>query len=92
MEERFRRRRIELEAECQVPANLFSQTFDRLEAFLVPYLVNFRRREQRGHALQAIQGLCSLLRQRTTAEAATLESGSLAARAIERKMGSDRCR
>ena len=72
MEERFRRRRIELEAECQIPANLFSRTFHRLDAFLVPYLVNFRRREQRGHALQAIQGLCSGLERKNNESVAYL--------------------
>ncbi len=72
MEERFRLCRIELEAECQISANLFSRTFDRLDAFLVPYLVSFRRREQRGHALQAIQGLCSGLERKNNESMAYL--------------------
>lgn len=32
---------------------------DRLESFLGPYSVVFRRIERRTHASQAIQGLCS---------------------------------
>ena len=72
MEERFRRRRAELEAECHVPADVFLETLERLKTFLEPFLVVFRRPEQRGHALESIQGLCSGLERKNNESVAYL--------------------
>lgn len=72
MDERFRQRRRELEAECRIPARLFSQALERLTCFLKPFLADFRRREQRAHVLQAIQGLCSGLERKNNESVAYL--------------------
>lgn len=59
MECSFEERKRELEAECKVPKNLFASAFDRLQAFMEPFLKSFRRVEQSTHATQVVSGLCS---------------------------------
>jgi SRSO17 transposase len=59
MECSFEKRKRELEAECKVPSSAWSSASNRLEAFMQPFLVSYRRHEQKAHAVTVVEGLCS---------------------------------
>ncbi|MBA3315940.1 MAG: IS701 family transposase [Planctomycetaceae bacterium] len=59
MECSFEERERELELECRLPKNMPASAVSRLEAFLQPFLVNYRRCEQQAHATSVVRGLCS---------------------------------
>lgn len=59
MEGSFEKRKRELEAECTVPRNAMSLASSRLDAFMQPFLVNYRRHEQESNATSVVRGLCS---------------------------------
>jgi SRSO17 transposase len=59
MECSFEVRKRELELECQVPENAMVSAAIRLDAFMQPFLVNYRRHEQQAHARSVVRGLCS---------------------------------
>lgn len=59
MERSFGARKRDLVSECQVSSHLFAAVADRLEQFMNPFLINYRRQEQAAHATTVVQGLCS---------------------------------
>lgn len=59
MECSFEERKRELESECKVSRNAFASVSSRLEAFMQPFLVDYRRHEQQSHAITVVEGLCS---------------------------------
>ena len=59
MECSFADRRRELESECKISKNTLGSASSRLDAFMQPFLVNYRRHEQESHATSVVQGLCS---------------------------------
>ena len=59
MECSFEDRKRELEAECKLPENAMAAAASRLDAFMQPFLVNYRRREQETNATAVVRGLCS---------------------------------
>ena len=59
MECSFEDRKLELESECRLPTNVMALAAGRLETFMEPFLVNYRRHEQAAHATTYVQGLCS---------------------------------
>ena len=59
MEGSFERRKRELEAECTLPRNAMCSASSRLDAFMQPFLVNYRRHEQEANATTVVRGLCS---------------------------------
>jgi len=59
MERSFGARKRDLESECRVSSRLFSAVANRLEEFMYPFLINYRRQEQAAHAARVVQGLCS---------------------------------
>ncbi len=59
MERSFERRKLELESECVLPEGVMRAALKRLDAFIEPFLVTFRRHEQLMHATTAVRGLCS---------------------------------
>lgn len=61
MEAQFERRKEELLEECRVPADLFEEVLPRLKEFMEPFVANFCRTEQVGHAHTFVQGLLSNL-------------------------------
>lgn len=59
MDSSFEARKRELEAECEVSSSTLKSASRRLDAFMRPFLANYRRHEQAAHATSVIQGLCS---------------------------------
>ena len=59
MECSFEDRKRELESECKLPKNAMASAASRLDAFMQPFLVNYRRHEQETHATTVVRGLCS---------------------------------
>ncbi len=59
MECTFEERKRELESECKVSKDTFASAASRLEVFMKPFFVNYRRHEQESHATTVVQGLCS---------------------------------
>jgi SRSO17 transposase len=59
MECSFGKRKRELELECKLPNNALASAASGLEAFMRPFLVNYRRHEQETHATTVVRGLCS---------------------------------
>lgn len=59
MECSFAQRKRELESECKVLSRTMSSASSRLDAFMKPFLVSFRRHEQEAHATTVVRGLCS---------------------------------
>ncbi len=62
MEGSFEDRKRELEAECKVSKNVFGAAANRLEEFMHPFLVSYRRHEQQMNASTVVRGLCSDLK------------------------------
>ena len=46
MERRFENRKRELESECKVSRNAWTKAASRLDVFMEPFLVNYRRQGQ----------------------------------------------
>lgn len=61
MECSFEDRKRELESECKLSKNTLASASSRLDTFMQPFLVNYRRHEQETHATTVIRGLCSNL-------------------------------
>ena len=59
MECSFEKRKRELKLECNLPKNALASAASRLDAFMQPFLVNYRRHEQETHATTVVRGLCS---------------------------------
>lgn len=59
MECSFEERKRELESECKVSSRTLSSAASRLDAFMKPYLVSYRRHEQATNATTVVRGLCS---------------------------------
>lgn len=59
MECSFEDRKRELVLECRVPKQAMISAASRLDAFMQPFLVNYRRHEQQAHATSVVRGLCS---------------------------------
>lgn len=59
MECSFEVRKRELEAECKLPVSAMRSAADRLDAFMQPFLLSYRRREQSANATVMLRGLCS---------------------------------
>ena len=59
MECSFEERKRELESECRLPNNAMASAAFRIEAFMEPFLANYRRYDQAAHATTVVQGLCS---------------------------------
>lgn len=59
MECSFEERKRELESECKVPRNAMASASSRLDVFMQPFLVSYRRHEQDTHATAVVRGLCS---------------------------------
>lgn len=59
MECSFGERKRELKLECKLPNNALASAASRLEAFMRPFLVSYRRHEQGAHATTVVRGLCS---------------------------------
>lgn len=64
MERRFEDRKRELELECKVSKNTWASASSRLDAFMEPFLQNYRRHEQETHATTVVRGLCSDLKKK----------------------------
>lgn len=59
MEGSFEDRKRELEAECKVSKSVFAAAGNRLDEFMQPFLVSYRRHEQQSNATTVVRGLCS---------------------------------
>ncbi|QDU82592.1 hypothetical protein Pla110_43520 [Polystyrenella longa] len=59
MERAFLKRKGVLDGECRVSSRYFAASLNRLEQFMEPFLVNYRRHEQAEHATTIVQGFCS---------------------------------
>ena len=59
MECSFERRKRELELECRVSNKAMVSALSRLDLFMEPFLVSYRRHEQETSATTMIRGLCS---------------------------------
>lgn len=59
MELLFDTRKKELLAQCEVSPEIFDDMVKRVERFVAPYAVFFRRKEQRKHAQTYLGGLMS---------------------------------
>jgi hypothetical protein len=59
MELLFDTRKKELLAQCEVFPEIFDDMVKRVERFVAPYAVFFRRKEQRKHAQTYLGGLMS---------------------------------
>ena len=59
MEGSFEDRKKELERECKLPNEVMVSAANRLEAFMQPFLKNYRRHEQQTYATSVVRGLCS---------------------------------
>lgn len=59
MECSFEERKRELALECRLPKHMPAAAARRLETFMQPFLVNYRRCEQQAHATSVVRGLCS---------------------------------
>jgi len=55
----FEERKRELEQECKLPRNAMASASSRLDAFMQPFLLNYRRHEQKSHATTVVRGFCS---------------------------------
>lgn len=72
MECSFEVRKRELELECRVPQDAMVSAANRLDPFMQPFLVNYRRHEQQTHALCVVRGLCFDLRRKNAESIAYL--------------------
>jgi len=59
MERSFKARMQELKLECKLSTNTMYLAASRLDAFMQPFLVSYRRQKQESHAISFVQGLCS---------------------------------
>lgn len=59
MDSAFEDRKRELVLECRLPKDAMASAASRLDAFMQPFLVNYRRQDQRAHATNVVRGLCS---------------------------------
>src|SRR4051812_20236882 len=59
MEPRFRRRKEQLLADCQVPATTFRGVIGRLESFARPFVASMPSPESRSHSHTYLAGLLS---------------------------------
>ncbi len=59
MECSFEDRKRELESECKVSSHTLASAASRLDSFMKPYLVSYRRHEQATNATTVARGLCS---------------------------------
>ena len=59
MECSFEQRKRELVSECRLSTNAMAVAASRLDDFMQPFLVGFRRHEQQKHASTVVRGLCS---------------------------------
>lgn len=66
MELLFEIRKEELLAQCEVSPKIFDDMVKRVEMFVTPYTVRFRRREQREHAQTYLGGLMSDLEKKNS--------------------------
>ena len=66
MELLFDIRKKELLAQCEVSPEIFDDMVKRVERFVAPYSVYFRRKEQRQHAQTYLGGLMSDLEKKTS--------------------------
>jgi len=62
MECSFEDRKRELEAECKLPEGAMAAAANRLDTFMKPFLVKYRRRSQENRAATVVRGLCSDLK------------------------------
>lgn len=88
MECSFAERRRELESECKISRSTLAAASNRLDAFMQPFLVNYRRREQESHARTVVQGLCSDLEHKNGESLAYLSG--LDRKAIQHFIGESR--
>ena len=66
MECKFAERKRELEREFKIPVDVFEKSRERLERFLQPFLLAFKRSEQETHAAHFVTGLLSNLETKNT--------------------------
>jgi len=59
MECSFDQRKRELEEECELPDSVFASAFERVQAFMEPFVDSYCRTEQRAHAIDVVSGLFS---------------------------------
>ena len=59
MDGSFEKRKRELAAECNLPRSTMSAASSRLDSFMQPFLVTYRRHEQVTNATSVVRGLCS---------------------------------
>ena len=59
MDGSFDERRKELELECSLADGLFEPVRGRIQTFMSPFLLSFRRDDQKTYAEYVVSGLCS---------------------------------